>query len=96
MRPTNENSLGDVLKEMFRKYHLEDGLWSAKIEYAWGTCIAAPIVQRTNSLVFKNGLLIVYVNSSVVRNELVLMKEEIISQLNAELGELVIRELTVY
>ena len=31
MRPTNENSLAEVIREMMKKYQLEDGLWSARI-----------------------------------------------------------------
>ena len=52
MRPTNENSLGDVIKDMLRKYELENGLWNAKIRDAWDKCVAKPIVQRTVSLRF--------------------------------------------
>lgn len=95
MRPTNENSLGDVIAEMLKKYHLEDGYWSAKITEAWGKCLSDYIVKRTSSIIFKNGLLQVYVNSSVIRKELLLISEEVMNQLNEELGIDIIKELRI-
>ncbi len=96
MRPTNENSLGDVIKEMLKKYQLEDGLWSAKIIEAWATCMPAPVIQRTQSLSFKSGQLTVHLNSAVVKQELTYIKQDILRQLNDELGEEVILEIVIY
>ncbi|MBK7888354.1 MAG: DUF721 domain-containing protein [Bacteroidetes bacterium] len=95
MRPTNENSIGNVITEMLKKYRLEDGLWSAKIEQAWANCLSEYIVQRTTSLVFRNGHLQVYVSSSVIRKELLMMKADILNQLNEELGSDIIQEISV-
>lgn len=96
MRPTNENSLGDVIKDMLRKYELENGLWNEKIKEAWDKCVAKPIVQRTVSMKFMEGILTVNVNSSVVRNELELLKSDIIVSLNSELKQDVIIEIKFF
>ena len=96
MRPTNEKSLGDVIKDMLRKYELENGLWNAKIRDAWDKCVAKPIVQRTVSLRFMEGTLTVNLNSSVVRNELELLKTDIITTLNSELNQEVISEIKFF
>lgn len=96
MRPTNENSLGDVIKDMLRKYELENGLWNEKIKEAWDKCVAKPIVQRTVSMKFMEGILTVNVNSSVVRNELELLKVDLIASLNAEFKQDVITEIKFF
>lgn len=96
MRPTNENSLGDVIRQMMKKYQLEDGLWSAKIIDAWGKCMLPAVIQRTNSVSFKNGQMTVHLNSAVLKNEMNLIKNDLIAQLNEELGEIVILELLIY
>jgi len=96
MRPTNESSIGDVIKEMLRKNDLENGLWNTKISEAWGKTIAKPILQRTLKIKFLEGNLFVTLNSSVLRNELELMKDEIIKSLNMELKEEVVRDIKFY
>jgi Dna[CI] antecedent, DciA len=96
MRPTNENSLGDVIKEMLRKYELENGLWNEKIRVAWDKCVAKPIVQRTISMKFIEGILTVNLNSSVVRKELELLKSDLIISLNTELKQDVITEIKFF
>ncbi len=93
MRPTNENTLGEVISEMLKRYRLEDGMWSAKIEVAWAKCLSDYIVKNTSSLVFRNGILEVRLNSSVIRKELCLMKEEILKNLNDNLGTSIVREV---
>ncbi|MFN8152979.1 MAG: DUF721 domain-containing protein [Bacteroidia bacterium] len=96
MRPTNENSLGEVIREMMKKYQLEDGLWSARITEAWGSCMLPAVVQRTNSVSYKNGQLVVHLNSAVLKQELTLIKKDIIAELNQELREEVILEMIIY
>lgn len=96
MRPTNESSLGDVIKDMLRKYELENGLWNEKIKEAWDKCVAKPIAQRTLSIKFIEGVLTVNLNSSVVRNELELLKSDLIISLNNELKQDVINEIKFF
>ncbi|MBL7924637.1 MAG: DUF721 domain-containing protein [Bacteroidia bacterium] len=96
MRPGNESPISEVIREMLRKYELEDGLWNVRIHEAWAKCIAAPVLQRTVKIHFNNGSLKVTLNSSVVRNELELMKNEIIQSLNKELDAQVVNEVSFF
>lgn len=96
MRPTNESSLAEVISDMLKKYQLEDGLWSAKIIEAWGNTMLPAVVQRTNALTFKQGLLTVYLNSAVLKTELSHIRGELIDQLNQALGQEVIRDMQLY
>lgn len=81
---------------MMKKYRLEDGLWSARIVEAWGNCMQPAVVQRTNAVQFKNGQLVIHLNSSVLKQELNMIKNDLITQLNTELGEQVILEMIIY
>ena len=96
MRPTNESSIKEVIREMLKKYELDDGLWSAKIVEAWGNTMLPAVVQRTNSINFRNGVLSVYLNSSVLKNELSMVRQDLIQQLNEALGEEVILDMQFY
>jgi hypothetical protein len=81
---------------MLKKYELDDGLWSAKIVEAWGNSMLPAVVQRTNSINFRNGVLSVYLNSSVLKNELTMVRQDLIQQLNEALGEEVILDMQFY
>lgn len=81
---------------MLKKYELDDGLWSAKIVEAWGNSMLPAVVQRTNSINFRNGVLSVYLNSSVLKNELSMVRQDLIQQLNEALGEEVILDMQFY
>ncbi len=81
---------------MLKKYELDDGLWSAKIVEAWGNTMLPAVVQRTNSINFRNGVLSVYLNSSVLKNELTMVRQDLIQQLNEALGEEVILDMQFY
>lgn len=80
---------------MFRQYDLEDGLWSAKVEDAWYSHVPEAISKRTLSVKFNAGKLRINVNSSVVRNELMLMKDDLKTALNERLEQPVIEEIII-
>ena len=94
MRPGNETSLSEVIQEMMKKYGLEEGLWNSKIMDAWQQCLAPAVVQRTNRLSYSNGELLVVLNSSVLRKELDLMKEDLLQSLNQHLGTPIIQSIS--
>ena len=94
MRPGNETSLSEVIQEMMKKYGLEEGLWNSKIRDAWQDCISPAVVQRTTRLSYSNGELLVFLNSSVLRKELDLMKEDLLQSLNQHLGTPIIQSIS--
>ena len=51
------------------------------------------IAKRTKSVYIKDKTLFVFLNSSVLRNELMMMRQEIIDTLNKRVGENVIDDI---
>lgn len=95
MNNTNENSLGDVIKELMETYRLKDGVFTARLAEIWSKSMDKAIVSRTSSIKISKGMLTIVLNSAVVRKELDFKKDQIIRTLNEQLGENVIREVVL-
>jgi len=51
------------------------------------------VANRTEKISIKEGKLYVYLKSSVVRNELFMMREKLLEELNKRAGEELIKEI---
>lgn len=96
MRPTNESPLGEVIKEMFRRYDLEDGVLAAKAEESWYAIVPIAIKNRTSSVKFSDGVIRITIDSAVVRNEILLSKSDWINRLNQDIGQEIIRDILLF
>ena len=93
MPGTNERPLGAIIKTVLKKHGLEDKLTETKIFSSWEKIMGQPIAKYTSKLFLKRGNLIVYLRSSVLRNELTFAKTKIIRMINEELGRPVIQDI---
>lgn len=93
MPGTNERPLGDIIKTVLKRHGLEDKLTETKIFSSWEKIMGQPIAKYTSKLSLKQGNLVVYLRSSVLRNELSFAKTKIIKMINKELGKQVIQDI---
>jgi predicted nucleic acid-binding Zn ribbon protein len=93
MRNTNEQSLGDVIKQLIRTYRFEDKIAEVRITSAWEKVMGPQIHSLTNKLVFKDQTLTVYLRSAPLREELYMAKTKIIDMINKEVGHRHVKEL---
>lgn len=96
MRPTNESPLGEVIKEMFRRYDLEDGVLAAQAEEAWYAIVPSVIKNRTSAVKFSDGVIRISIDSAVVRNEILLSKADWITRLNQQIGRELISDILLF
>jgi len=96
MRPTNESPIGDVIKEMFRRYDLEDGVLAAQAEEAWYSIVPVAIKNRTSYVKFIDGVIRISIDSAVIRNEILLSKVDWIAQLNLQLGQDLVKDIHLF
>jgi len=54
------------------------------------------IAARTKKIYIRDGILHIYLTSPVVRNELMMLRESLRSQLNSKAGEEVVREIVIH
>ncbi len=93
MARTNERSLGEIIKTVLKRHGLEDKLTETKIFTSWEKIMGQPIAKLTHKLAFQKGCLVVYLHSSVLRNELSYAKSKIIGLINKELGKPVVQDI---
>ena len=82
-----------IVEAMRKEQRLKKGLEKAGVKQLWTELWGENIAKYTQKLVFNNGILTVYLNSSTLREELNRKKSSIIEQMNAKMGEEVIDKI---
>jgi len=90
---SNDRPLGDVIKEVLKKYRLEDHLVETQLIESWRSVCGDMIAMHTLSLSVKEGTMYVKVDSSALRQELQYRKEKLMEMLNKTAGREVIRDM---
>ena len=86
----------DSLLEQFVKAHgLEKGLAEYRLMKSWKELLGITVAKKTKSLRIQNRKLYVSLYSSVVRNELSLIKDTLIPKLNEAAGMNVIDDVVL-
>lgn len=93
MLRSNTHTLSDLIKFYKKKHQLEQGINETKLINAWQNVVGLIIAKRTTKIEIKNRKLYISLNSSVVRNELLLLKTDLIHRLNEEAGDIIINDI---
>lgn len=92
-RLSNQQPLKEVIDDWLAKHPAADKAKQTRVTHLWGALLGASVKNRTTSLYFRNGILQVKLDSSVLRNELSFAKENIKEKMNKELGEELVLEI---
>ena len=87
MRRSNTQSLSEVLRDYVKGTSIEKKLKEVDVVQSWEEMLGKTIAHYTKSVKLKSTVLFVEINSSVVKNELFMMREEIRRKLNEKAGE---------
>jgi hypothetical protein len=93
MRKTNTQSISDVLKSYVQENNLERKLNELDLIKSWESVMGKTVMRYTGNLYIQNNTLFVETTSPVVRNELLMMKEEIRVRLNEVVGQELIKTI---
>jgi len=93
MRKSNTQSISSVLKSYVRENNLERKLNELDLIKSWEEIMGKTVARYTGNLYIQNSTLFVETTSPVVRNELLMMKEEIRVRLNEIVGEELIKTI---
>ncbi len=93
MSKHNIKSLGDAIKEFIQENKLEERIYEVKIVDEWKKIMGHNVAVLTQSINLKNGRLTITLKSSVLRNELQMNKQKVITIINSYLGQGVVREI---
>lgn len=95
MRRKNTQSLGEVLNEYVQAMKISRKLKESHIEKDWKELVGNNAAALTRKVYIKNRVLYAYLNSSVLRNELLMMRETIITRINEKAGEELITKVVL-
>jgi predicted nucleic acid-binding Zn ribbon protein len=87
MRRSNTQSLSQVLRDYVKGTSIEKKLKEVDIVQSWEELLGKTIAHYTKNVSLKNRILYLEINSSIVKNELFMMREEIRRKLNEKAGE---------
>ena len=95
MKRQNTTSLGETIQLWIESSKLRQQLDEKRLIAAWKPMVGEYMGSLTREIYIKNRTLFVYVDSSVVRNELLLAKTLLIKRLNDENGGNIIDDIVI-
>jgi len=93
MEKSNTRSLKDVVSDYLQEYKLDKRLKERELVSSWESLVGKTINRTTKDIYIKDKKLYVYLTSSVARNELHMLKDELLKRLNENAGEEIITEI---
>ncbi|MDE5421242.1 DUF721 domain-containing protein [Ancylomarina sp. DW003] len=95
MRRSKTQKIEELVKLVLKEQGLDTKLKELELIKAWENVIGKNVANATTNLYIKNRKLFVQVRSSIVRNELMLIKTGLIQALNKEVGDNIIDDIVV-
>ncbi|MCH8556039.1 MAG: DUF721 domain-containing protein [Schleiferiaceae bacterium] len=85
-RSSKEVSIGSAIQAFLKESGLDIKMQEAQLSSYWDQVLSGSVASATQSLKVKDGVLVVRLESSVARKELLLRKAEVIAALNEKMG----------
>ena len=95
MQRKNIQPIGEVIREYVESLHLGRRLKESRIERQWEEILGKNAASLTKKVYVKKGILYVYLNSSVLRNEILMMRETLIARINENAGEEIVTKIVL-
>ncbi|MEE4196624.1 MAG: DUF721 domain-containing protein [Bacteroidales bacterium] len=93
MRKKNTQKLDEVIQEYLKALKIDDKLKEVRLIRSWYELVGKTIARSTKDVYIKNRKLFVKINSSVIRNELFMIRDGLKDALNEQAGESIIDEI---
>lgn len=94
MRKRNTESIGEVLKQYFEENaFFRKKLAESRAVTGWPQLLGPMISSYTRNIYLRNGVLYVSLNSSVLRSELMMAKDRLITKINEHAGMYVVNDI---
>ncbi len=93
MRRSNSQKIDELIAQVLRETKLDVGLKEYELIQSWEKVIGKNVAQATSDIYIRNRKLYVKIVSSVIRNELLLVKKGLVNALNREVQMNVIDDI---
>jgi predicted nucleic acid-binding Zn ribbon protein len=95
MRRSKTITLAEAVNDYLKEMKLDGKLSEVSVINSWQEIVGRAISSRTTKIYIKDHILYVHLQSSVVRNELLMLREELREKLNQKAGSEVIKEIVL-
>lgn len=95
MRRSKTISIAEAIKDYINEMNIGGKLDEVSVLNSWEEIVGKAISSRTTKIYIKDHILFVHLNSSVVRNELLMLREALREKLNQKAGSEVIKEIVL-
>jgi predicted nucleic acid-binding Zn ribbon protein len=95
MRRSKTISLAEALNDYIKEMNLGGKLSEVGVINSWEEVVGKAISTRTTKIYIKDHILYVHLSSSVVRNELLMLRETLKDKLNEKAGSEVIKDIVL-
>lgn len=89
-------SLADVLQKLLREEGLEVPLQQKRIVDSWETVTGRVVARYTTEKFIKNQTLFVKISNPALRQDLSMMRSQLVKRLNEQVGSFVISDIRIY
>jgi predicted nucleic acid-binding Zn ribbon protein len=95
MRKSNTLPIVDVIREYLKEMNIDQKLKEVGIVSQWEKLMGKTVAIRTSQIYIRNHILYIHVTSSVLKNELLMMRQAIIEKINEEAGERIVEQIVI-
>jgi len=93
MRKANDKSIKEALEQMLKVYKIKRRFDETAVVAHWPQIVGKAVANRTKELYISNKKMFIRIESSVIKNELLLMRTQIIQKINEEAGDVLVEEI---
>ncbi|MDB5159264.1 MAG: hypothetical protein JWR50_3971 [Mucilaginibacter sp.] len=93
MRKANDKSLKEAIEQMMQVYKIKRKFDETGIIASWPDLVGKSVANRTKELFIHDKKLFLRIESSVIKNELMMIRSQIIEKINNEAKSLLIEEI---
>lgn len=95
MRKSKTQPIENVIREYLKEMNIDQKLKEVGIVSQWEKLMGKTVAVRTSQIYIRNHILYIHVTSSVLKNELLMMRQAIIEKINEEAGEKIVEQIVI-
>ena len=95
MRHSRTESIGKVVDSYLKGAGIDNKIREVRMINSWEDIVGRSVAKVTTAVYFRNGVLFVSLRSSVVRSELMMLREGLIKALNDKAGMTLVTDIVL-
>lgn len=93
MRKANDKSLKEAIEQMLQVYKIKKRYEETGVIAHWPELVGKSVANRTKEIYIYDKKLFLRIESSVIKNELIMMRRQIIDKINEKAQEILIEDV---